>query len=246
MRAYRLLIALIATMVLVISCSAVPEEDEFAKISKADMLKVGKEQLENKHYNLASEYFAQLNKRYPFDENNENNRIYGLYSYFMDQNYEMSFAEAELLLKSYPQSSNADWALFMQAYSLYSQSRNWVQEKMQSDPSRNDVNRMFVAYDILQKIVDNYPGSVYVVAAVDLQNKINAILAEKQFLIAEYYFQKGLYVASSIRAKELIENYSESCFMPAALTLLKKSYGKLGLSSWESDVNAVIKLSKNS
>jgi outer membrane protein assembly factor BamD len=246
MKSYRLLLAFIITAVLVISCSAVPDEDEFAGISKVEMLKIGKEQLGAKHYNLAAAYFADLNKRYPFDKNSESNRMYGLYSYFMDQNYEMSFAEAEFLLKVYPQSSNADWVLFMQAYSLFSQSRNWVQEKMQADPSRNDINRMFAVYDTLQKIIDNYPGSVYVAAAVDLQNRINAILAEKQLLIAEYYFNKGFYIASSIRAKELVENYPESCFMPGALVLLKQSYSNLGLSSWAEDVAAVIRLSKNS
>ena len=245
MRSYKVLLGAIVTMLLVLSCSAVPEDDEFAKISKDEMFKIGKEQLQAKHYNLASKYFEQLNKRYPFDENSEKNRMYGLYSYFMDQNYQMSFSEAEFVLKVYPQSDNADWVLFMQAYSLFKQSRNWVQEKMESDLSRNDVNRMFVAYDILQKLINNYPGSVYVAAAVDLQSKINAILAEKQFLIAQYYFDKGFYVASSIRAKELVETYPESRFRSSALALLKKTYAKLGLNAWAKDIAEVIKLNKD-
>lgn len=245
MKTYRVLLSTIVAMVLVISCSTVPEEDEFAKMSRDQLFKVGKEQLDAKHYNLAAEYFEQLNKRFPFDENAANNRMYGLHSYFMDHNYEMSFSEAEFLLKSYPQNADNDWVLFMQAYSLFKQTRNWAQEKLQSDMSRNDIGRMFVAYDILQRIIDNYPGSVYVAAAVDLQSKINAILAEKQFLIAQYYFDKGFYIAASIRAKELIENYPESLFRHDALLLLEKSYAKLGLKSWAKDVKEVLKLNKD-
>ena len=206
----------------------------FCKKNVTEMSSIAKKSCSMKH--LASDFYETLNITYPYAKNSENNRVLGIYSYFMDRNYVQAFADSEYFLQMYPRSSYADWTLFMQSYSAFSEHRGAIQDFMGMDRARNDLSRMQVSYALAQRLIDLYPKSKYVPAAVELQHKINAVSARLELDVANYYFQQEAYIAAIKRCSKIIEKYPTSCQAPPALKILKKSYAKLGLSNWAKDI----------
>jgi outer membrane protein assembly factor BamD len=221
------------------SCSTMTYKEEFAKESEANMYAIANQKLQDGQYHGAAEFFTILNTRYPFSEHAERNRVAGIYSQFMDRNYTMASAEAAYFVQLYPRSKQAPWAWFIQAYSQYKLYRTWYQEQLGSDRARNDLSSVDVAYQKAQYLIDFYPNSRYTAAARALQQDIRAIHAEEDIEVADFYKDRGVYVASAKRAETVLTRYNNTCFVPQSLTLLANAYAQLGLDGWVKDVQAM-------
>ncbi|MBT4803639.1 MAG: outer membrane protein assembly factor BamD [Legionellales bacterium] len=236
------LVSSILMLFLLQCCSTLTVKDEFEKKSDSQMYVDANKYLQEGQYHTASDFFEILNNKYPFVKNSERNRALGIYSYYMDRNYSQAYAESDYFLQLYPRSKNADWVMFMQAYSSYKEYRNWVQEKIGSDRARNDLSKLENAYQKAQMLIDLYPKSKYVPAAALLQQKVNSIKARENIDVASFYFDKGAYIAAINRSEVVLSEYSSSCLLPDSLDLLQKSYAKLGLESWAKDIAKLKKI----
>jgi len=221
------------------SCSTMSYKEEFETESEANMYVIANQKLQDGQYHGASEFFTILNTHYPFSKHAERNRVAGIYSYFMDHNYTMASAEAAYFVQLYPRSKQAPWAWFMQSYSHYKLYRTWYQEQLGSDRARNDLSSLDVAYQKAQYLIDFYPKSRYAKAAKVLQQDVRAIYAAEDVEVADFYQQKGAYVAAAKRAATVITRYNDTCLVPQSLTLLADSYTQLGLDGWVKDIQAM-------
>lgn len=218
------------------SCSTMSYKEEFEKESEANMYEIANQKLQDGQYHAASEFFTILNTHYPFSKHAERNRVAGIYSYFMDRNYTMASADAAYFVQLYPRSKQAPWAWFIQSYAHFKQSRTWYQEQLGSDRARNDVSNLKIAYQKAQYLIDFYPKSPYAKAAQTLQQDIHTVYAAEDLEVADFYQQKGIYVAAAKRATTVLNQYNNTCFVAESLALLANSYAKLGLKSWVQDI----------
>jgi outer membrane protein assembly factor BamD len=232
----------VALLFVLVSCGSVSERESFGQQSELDMERIAKSYLDGKSYSLAAEYYSVLNKTYPYAKDNERNRINGLYSAFYASEYELAITESNRFQQLHPHSKYIDWVMFVDAYAQFKLNRKWTQDYLGSDRAMADTTNLELSYQKAEKLIEYYPKSKYAIAASEIQHKINAILAKEALDVANYYFNKEAYIAVINRAETILKKYPKSCYVKPAISLLKNSYEKLGLTSWANDMNLLQKV----
>ena len=226
------------------SCGTVSEKERFSSSSERDMELVAKKYLDSGSYTLASEFYATLNRTYPYAKDNQQNRVYGIYSYVMDQNYEKAISDATYFEKLHPNSKYIAWVRFLDAYAQFKLNRKWIQDVVHPDRAMNDISNLDKAYYKAGLVISYYPKTKYAKAAAELQHRINSILAKEELDVANFYFGREAYIAAARRASSLIKKFPSSCEVPPALNVLQKSYANLGLTSWANDIKSLRDINK--
>lgn len=230
------------SLLLLTSCGSTSVKEEFDSLSESEMVKIASEYMNDGSYYLAAEFYSKLNKIYPYSKNNELNRVNAIYCDVMSTDYATAISEAGYFQKLHPHSKYIQWVSFIDAYAEFKLNRKWIQEYIGSDRAMNDVSNLETAYKKAGRLVSRYPKSKYAPAAVELQHKINAILAKEYYDVSEFYYSREAYVASANRAANIISRFPHSCEVPKAIKILKDSYAKLGLTSWADDMAKLEKI----
>ena len=114
------------------------------------------------------------------------------------------FMNAENLFKSFsetfPNSSKAEEADFMRAYSFYKQSPK---------PALDQTNTM-KAIGQMQVFINTHPGSPRKIEATNIIDDLRAKLEIKDYKNAELYYNLGYYKAAAIAYNSVMENFPET------------------------------------
>ena len=233
-----------ALVLFITSCGSVSEKERFVSSSEGDMESIANKYLNSGSYVLASEFYATLNRTYPYAKNNQKNRVNGMYSYVMNQDYVKAISEATYFEKIHPNSKYIAYVRFMDAYAQFKLNRKWIQDAVHPDRAMNDISNLDKAYKKAGLVVSYYPNSKYAEAAAELQHRINSINAKEELDVANFYLGREAYIAAARRASSILKKFPTSCEVPPALDVLQKAYANLGLSSWENDINVLKKINK--
>ena len=128
----------------------------------------------------------------------------------------------------------------MRALSNLEKDQPFFQEILGQDVSKYDLTRLRSAYDDFLFITNKFKGSKY---ADDANNRLVFLrdkMAAHETYVASYYLKRGAYVASSDRAKYMLENYPGAPASEEALLILIKSYNKLKMTDLASDTARVL------
>ncbi len=129
----------------------------------------------------------------------------------------------------YPNHPNLDYAYYLRALSNLEKEQPFFQDILGQDVSKYDVTRLKDAYNDFLFIVNRFNESKY---ADDAKNRLVFLrdsMAKHEVYIAKYYLKRGAYLASSERAKYMLEKYPGAPTTKEALLVLIKSYNNLGL-----------------
>ena len=233
---YRLLAITFLVMSLS-SCSRDLSSDKLASFSKENLQQSADEEFLANSYIPALSYYDEIIKRFPFDSKDEANRIKAIYSSFKSNKLAEVGPDCEYFIKLYPKSKYADWIMFIDAYTYYNQYRNWVQNKFNFDRSHYDIKNIEQAYAMLQNLINLYPNSIYIAPAVKLQYEIRNVMFHHDLAIADMYYKQQIYLASALRATDIISKYPDNCDIDSAINILSDSYSKLGFLTWSKDLN---------
>jgi outer membrane protein assembly factor BamD len=122
--------------------------------------------------------------------------------------------------------------------------KNAFQEYFGIDRADRDANRTRVAFTDLSTLVKRFPQSGYAPEAkrrlVWLLNR----MARYELKVATYYYEREAYLAAANRGKFVVEHYSQSSYLNAALDMMQKSYEKLGLTELSQNAKKAQALNK--
>ncbi|MDX1623759.1 MAG: outer membrane protein assembly factor BamD [Gemmatimonadota bacterium] len=139
-------------------------------------------------------------------------------AYYADEDWATA-AQAYLDFQSqYPDRARAPEAIF-QAGKAY-QHMSLRPELDQSDTRR--------ALNVFQRVVTEYPGSDFAEPARERIERLRSKLAEKTYLNAEFYYDEEDWEAVEIYATDLIADFPESDWLPAAYALLVRARCEMG------------------
>lgn len=139
-------------------------------------------------------------------------------SYFRNGEYHLAVTEFKKIVRNFPRSKYLEEAKFMICRSYY---------KLSPRPDL-DQNYTREAINQAKSFISNYPNSEYKKRAKDVLKKCYDKLAEKKYNNAKLYYKIHKYEAAKIYAKDLIQEYENSSWVPKSLLLLGKAYRKLG------------------
>lgn len=224
---------LLALLVILLSaCSKTEVHDSYAAYSNqtaSQLYHSSEKDLKKGHPDRAVKKLEALNVLYPFGAYAERGLINLIYAYYEDDQADEAMATADRYLSLYPRGRYADYAYYMKGVVAFKQGFSWLQRKAGVNRAPRDLSNMKTAYLSFQELVQTFPQSPYVPDAIARMRYIRNIFAEKEVGIAKFYYDRKAYVAAANRANDVVEHYDRSPWVIPALTIMVKSYRKLGL-----------------
>jgi outer membrane protein assembly factor BamD len=236
------LFLLIISIAAVSACSKSGSDDNdltqtgpFKGMSASQLYKEGKDALAKKQYDSASKRFEALDTMYPFNDYAENAQLDLIYAYYMDQKYPAASATAERFIHLYPRAKRVDYAYYMKGLSNFQQPRGTLTKLFPIDESWRDPGTQNQAYSDFATLVQRFPHSKYKANALQRMIFLRNEFAKHELNIANYYFERRMYVAAAERANFVVETYPQAPSAQPALELKFYASKAMGLDEAAND-----------
>jgi outer membrane protein assembly factor BamD len=231
MRKYNLSFVLVF-LVLIQGCAFLEnvKVDPYENMAEEGLYAQGSVFLQNGDIPSAINVFETLEAKYPFSTYSQQSVLDLAYAYYDFGQKDETIAECDRFIDLYPNHPNLDYAYYLRALSNLEKEQPFFQDLLGQDVSKYDVTRLKDAYNDFLLIVNRFNKGKY---ADDAKNRLVFLrdsMAKHEVYIAKYYFKRGAYLASSERAKYMLEKYPGAPVTEEALLVLIESYNNLGLS----------------
>ena len=197
--------------------SLVVEEDLEQQMIRA--FKEGYEEFKAGDSLYAAQKFNEAELLFPQSSWAPKAALMAAYVYYAQDYYFDAEFELKRFIKTYPKSSDLNYAHFLLAICYY--------ERIVD--AKKDLGPLLKAQEEFNYVIKEYPNSDY---ALDAQFKLDLIqdyLASKEMYIASHYRKKKKWIASINRYKTVVEQYEKTVYVDEALHRLVELYYTIGL-----------------
>ena len=209
-------------VIILFSTSCGPKTNQIKKPEKVPPLnllyKSAFNYFESGNWSSSIELFQKVENKYSFTEWAPRATLLIIYMYYETGDSYKTLEYIEKFKKTYPASKNLDYITYIKGLTFYEQI-NVVSK---------DQTYTKVALKEFNKILREYPNSIY---AEESRLKIDLIyeqLAGKELYIARYYMEKSKWIAAIKRLKIILERYDNTIYIKETLHRLVEIYYKLG------------------
>lgn len=229
------------------ACSSAPDQEDIQRVpnrSAQALYEDAKETLDSGLYARAIELLSAIDSRYPFGPFSKQVQMDLVYAHYQSGNTEQALATIDRFIRLNPNHKDLDYMYYMRGLVNIKADKNAFQEYFGIDRADRDANRTRVAFTDLSTLVKRFPQSGYAPEAkrrlVWLLNR----MARYELKVATYYYEREAYLAAANRGKFVVEHYSQSSYLNAALDMMQKSYEKLGLTELSQNARKAQALNK--
>lgn len=198
--------------------------------------------LRSGNYQQAIEALEQLEARFPFGRYAEQAQLELIYAHYMGFDPDAAISAADRFIRLHPQNSNVDYAFYLKGLAAYNRNRGVLDRLFATDISKREMTSAREAYADFAELLSRFPDSPYAPDARKRMLYLRDLLAAHELNIANFYMERGAYVAAANRARFIVENYSLADSVPDALAVLVEANYKLGLSDAANDALQVLAL----
>lgn len=233
-------LALILVLLLT-GCGLLPKKVDETKNWSADKLYTeAKSQLDDGNYEQAIKYFETLEARYPYGRYATQAEIEVAYAYYKDGESTSAVAACERFIKLHPTHPNVDYAYYLKGLANFNEDLGILGNLAGTDLSDRDPKAGRESFEAFKELVTRFPQSRYAAdAAARMKYLVNA-LAAHEVGVAQYYMERGAYVAAANRAQYSLVHYSRAPANEEALTIMVQAYDKLGVPTLRDDTERVL------
>jgi outer membrane protein assembly factor BamD len=217
-------------------------EDETYGLTVAELYQEAKSLLNKKEYENAIKYYEKLESRFPYGTYAERARLEVAYAYYKDSQPETAIISANRFIKLHPNHPNVDYAYYLRGLASFDSTLSFLDRVFDQEPSERDPKSIRQAFEYFSELVKRFPKSIYTPDSIKRMRTLRENLSRYEVHVANYYFQRGAYLAAANRAKYVIENYQGTQAIPDALALMVDSYRKLGMQELANDAFRVLEL----
>ena len=178
-----------------------------------------KDKLDRKQYEVAAALFDEVERQHPYSPWARLAQLMSSFSYYMAQKYNESVSASRRFLSIHPGNKDAPYAYYLIALSYYEQI---------SDVTR-DQKITQQALAALGEVQRRYPNTRYASDATLKIDLVNDHLAGKEMEIGRFYQRRALWLAGSLRFREVVDKYETTTHAPEALFRLTESYLAMGV-----------------
>ncbi len=178
-----------------------------------------KEKLDHGNYQIAAALFDEVERQHPYSPWARRAQLMSSFSYYMAQKYTESINASRRFLSIHAGNKDAGYAYYLIALSYYEQI---------SDVTR-DQKTTQQALDALGEVQRRFPNSTYAADATLKIDLVNDHLAGKEMEIGRFYERRALWLAGSLRFREVIDKYQTTTHAPEALFRLTECYLAMGV-----------------
>lgn len=194
------------------------------------------------NYPTALAYYQQLEARYPFSNVTRQAQLDMIYVYYRARQPESAIDAANEFEQENPTHARVDYCLYMKGLIYFDASPNFLERMFRVDMSERPPRDTLLAFATFDELIRRFPESEYIPDARQRMVFLRNRLAEYENHVADYYIDRGAYVAAVNRAKYALEHYPGAPALDESLTLLARAYSLLGLSDLAADAERVFNL----
>jgi len=178
-----------------------------------------KDRLDRGQYQMAAALFDEVERQHPYSPWARRAQLMSAFSYYMAQKYNESISSARRFLSIHPGNKDAPYAYYLIALCYYEQISDVTRDQKITEQ----------ALSALGEVQRRYPNTRY---AADAGLKIDLVrdhLAGKEMEIGRFYQRRALWLAASLRFKEVVQKYETTTHAPEALYRMTESYLAMGI-----------------
>lgn len=196
--------------------------------------------LRSGNYQQAIENLERLEARFPFGRYAEQAQLELIYAHYMSFNADAARTSADRFIRLHPQHPNVDYAYYLKGLAAYNKNRGVFDRLFSTDIAKRDMTSAREAYADFNELLARFPDSPYAPDAKKRMLHLRNILARHELHVANFYMERGAYVAAANRARFIVTNYSRADCVPDALAVLVEANYKLGLEEAAHDALEVL------
>jgi outer membrane protein assembly factor BamD len=189
-----------------------------------------KARLDAGNYEVAAALFDEVERQHPYSPWARRAQLMSAFSYYMGQKYNESINSAKRFLSIHPGNKDAPYAYYLIGLAYYEQI---------SDVTR-DQKITQQALQALGEVQRRYPNSRYAADAGLKIDLVNDHLAGKEMEVGRFYQRRSLWLAASLRFRDVVDKYQTTTHAPEALYRLTESYLAMGVPNEAKKAAAVL------
>lgn len=176
------------------------------------------------NYPTAIEYLQLLEARFPFSAFADQAQLELIYVHFRSGNEDEAIAAADRFIRLHPKHNNVDYAYYMRGIIAGDKKGTLFGSFLPIDRSSRDPGSAKQSYAYFAEFLNRFPNSKYVPDARKRVIYLRNILARHEVNVANYYFERGAYLAATNRGRYVIENFEESPAVADGLAVVAQGY----------------------
>ena len=215
-------------IILFVSACSSNEEMPDERLIEKELYDQAQSRLKSESYSTAIMSLEALESRFPFGRYAEQAQAELIYAYYMNSQFEASQSAAERFINLHPRHSHTGYAYYMKGLAAFTDDSGLFSRYFQSDLEKREVVMAQTSFDELSEFISRYPQSNYVSHAKQRMIYLKNLLAKHEMYVADFYMQRGAYLAAIGRSKYVIEHLPNTPQTPYALSMLVEAYDLLG------------------
>jgi len=233
-------LALLA-VVLIAGCGSIKgEKDPTAGWSAERLYQDARTEISAGNWKDARTRLEAVEARYPFGGYAQQSLIDQAYVNWKDDEPEQALAAIDRFQQQYPNHAGTDYMLYLKGLITFTPPSASFTKFTRQDPSERDPKGLRESYESFNELIKRYPDSRYTADAKKRVTWLVGTIAQNEVHVAQYYYERGAYVAAINRAQTVITDFQGVPIAEKALYIIYLSYDKLGLTELRDDAKRVL------
>lgn len=235
----------VLAMCLLVGCSKTFDDEEdikqFKGMSEKAIYEEASAKLKKEDYHLAITRYEALETLYPFSRYAKPAQRDIIYAYYQNEDFAQCAATAERYIHLYPRDPDVDYAYYMRAMANFAQQRGVFAKFLSMDVSWRAPGTQLQSYQDFLALVRRFPHSKYYADSMQHLIYLRNQFAQRELNIAQFYYQRKLYVAALNRSNYVIKHFGQSPQAKKALSISKKINHILAMDQASEDDKQVLR-----
>lgn len=231
----------LATAALLAGCGTIKsEQDKTAGWSAERLYQDARTEISAGNWKDARSRLEAIEARYPFGGYAQQALIDQAYVNWKDEEPEQALAAIDRFQQQYPNHPGTDYMLYLKGLITFTPPSASFTKFTRQDPSERDPKGLRESYESFNELIKRYPDSRYTTDAKKRVTWLVNTIAENEAHVAQYYYERGAYVAAVNRAQTVITDFQGVPVAEKALYIMYLSYDKLNLPQLRDDTKRVL------
>jgi outer membrane protein assembly factor BamD len=192
------------------------------------------------NFPTALAYFQALEARYPFSNVTRQAQLDMIYAYYRNREPESAIDAADEFERENPTHPRVDYCVYMKGLAYFDQEPGVIERIFRVDMTERPPRDTMQAFSVFQELLRRFPNSQYAADSRERMIYLRNRLALYENHVAEYYMERGAYVAAINRAKYSLEHYPGAPALEESLRIMVDAYEQLGMRDLASDARRVL------
>lgn len=208
--------------------------------SAEQFYKAAKDELDSGNYPGAVKLYEALEAKYPFGKYAQQAQLDTAYAYYKEGDTAQAVSSADKFIKLHPNHVAVDYAIYLKGLAYYKLDQGFLGALMDQDMSERDPKALRESFDMFKDLAERFPDSKYAEDSRARMAFLINTLARHEVRVAQYYFNRGAYLAAANRAQTTLTRYPQAPANQDALVTMIRAYEKLGMNDLAADTKRVL------